>query len=73
MNEYEEKIRNDINNDLEKLGFHLRLSMLSFDETESVHDYVPPIHDWFGEWMDVEEIVIHRIKSEQQKLGTNKS
>lgn len=54
-----------INEELEELGLHLRLSSLLYTKDESLHDYVTPMHEWVHEMLEVENIVMSRIKNAQ--------
>ncbi|MGE0242910.1 MAG: hypothetical protein AB7F53_03090 [Nitrososphaeraceae archaeon] len=65
MTKKEIVLRYKINKKLNRMGYHLRLSFLKYDETEIIYDYIRPIHDWFEELIKVEPIVIAQIKAEQ--------
>jgi hypothetical protein len=75
LNELEEKerimtkneigLRDKINKELNRMGYHLRLSLLKYTKTEMMYDYIKPIHDWFEELAKVEPIVIEQIKAAQ--------
>ena len=68
MTKNEIELRDNINKELNRMGYHLRLSLLKYDETEIIYDYIKPIHAWFEELIKVEPIIIERIKAAQSNF-----
>ena len=68
MNDEERRLRDNINKELERLGFHLRIFTLLSKTNEAVFNFVPPIGEWFKELSYVDSLVVKRIK-EWQDLG----
>jgi hypothetical protein len=60
--------RDSINKELSRLGYHLRLSYLTFSQTEMLFNYIEPIHNWLNELPDVDHLVVAKIKEAQNKL-----
>ena len=68
MDEKEIFLRDSINKELSRLGYHLRLSYLTFSQTEMLFNYIEPIHNWLNELPAVDHLVVAKIKEAQNKL-----
>jgi hypothetical protein len=66
MTDEEKSLRDNINRELEQLGFHLRVSTLFANVNETIFDFLPPIGKWIGELSDVDSLVARRIKEWQR-------
>ena len=65
MTRIEIQLRDRINKELSRRGFHLRVMNLRINSHENApytFDFVPPINDWIDEDPKVVSIVIQRIE-----------
>lgn len=67
MNHNEIVLRDNINKELASLGLHLRVALLKVDQSESVHNYVEPMHNRINELPDTDSIVVRRIKEWRER------
>jgi len=51
-------LRDSINKELSRKGYHLRIAYLKFSKEELIFDYVEPIHKWFDELVKVHQIIL---------------
>jgi hypothetical protein len=59
-------LRDDINRELERLGFHLRVSTLHANTDEAAFDYLQPVGEWIKELSDVDPVITNTIKEWQR-------
>lgn len=55
-------LRDTINKELSKRGFHLRLSYLKYSHDEMNWNYVEPMHEWAMELQEVYPLVTEMVK-----------
>src|SRR4029078_9379370 len=72
MKNKEVSLRDSINKELSRRGHHLRVSYLNYSHTDIGFNYIEPIHNWANELVAVNQFVIGKIKSAQNKLPTPK-
>jgi hypothetical protein len=72
MTEEEENLRDNINRELERLSFHLRISTLHANTHEAAFDYLQPINEWIKELSNVDSIITNMVKEWQQNQREKK-
>jgi hypothetical protein len=68
MKNKEVSLRDSVNKELNRRGYHLRVSFLNYSQTDMGFNYIEPIHNWANELPAVNQLVIDKIKEAQKRL-----
>lgn len=67
MTKEELTLRDSVNKELSRSGFHLRLALLQVKENESIHNFVEPVNNWIDEIPKADSLTVKRIKEWQKE------
>jgi hypothetical protein len=67
MSEGDMQLRDELNKELAKQGYHLRLALVRVTREERISDFVEPVHEWFDELQRAMAFVDERMQRWQQE------